>query len=59
MTLGHYVGKGEARLRAGWQTVADFIEAAEVPGSPALLSSTQGGLLDVTVRQYEPMLGTV
>ncbi|CAM4003003.1 tyrosine-type recombinase/integrase [Bordetella tumulicola] len=26
VTLGHYVGKGEAQLRAGWQTVADFIE---------------------------------
>ncbi|MBB5217317.1 tyrosine-type recombinase/integrase [Parapusillimonas granuli] len=25
VTLGHYVGKGEAQLRAGWQTVADFI----------------------------------
>lgn len=28
VTLGHYVGKGEAQLRAGWQTVADFIESA-------------------------------
>lgn len=28
VTLGHYVGKSEAQLRAGWQTVADFIEAA-------------------------------
>lgn len=28
VTLGHYIGKGEAQLRAGWQTVADFIEAA-------------------------------
>lgn len=28
VTLGHYVGKGEAQLRAGWQTVADFIENA-------------------------------
>ncbi len=26
VTLGHYVGKSEAQLRAGWQTVADFIE---------------------------------
>ncbi|MDK7587472.1 integrase family protein [Alcaligenes faecalis subsp. phenolicus] len=35
VTLGHYVGKGEAQLRDGWQTVADFIEGAaaqeEVP----------------------------
>ena len=28
VTLGHYVGKSEAQLRAGWQTVADFIEGA-------------------------------
>jgi integrase len=30
VTLGHYVGKSEAQLRAGWQVVADFIEAAAV-----------------------------
>lgn len=30
VTLGHYVGKSEAQLRAGWQTVADFIESAAV-----------------------------
>jgi len=28
VTLGHYVGKTEAQLRAGWQTVADHIERA-------------------------------
>ena len=28
VTLGHYVGKSEGQLRAGWQTVADFIDAA-------------------------------
>ena len=28
VTLGHCVGKSEAQLRAGWQTVADFIDAA-------------------------------
>ena len=26
VTLGHYVGKSEAQLRAGWQAVADFVE---------------------------------
>ena len=31
MTLGHYVGKSEAQLLAGWQTVADFVEAARPP----------------------------
>jgi integrase len=28
VTLGHYVKKSEAQLCAGWQAVADFIEAA-------------------------------
>ncbi len=28
VTLGHYVGKSEAQLRAGWQAVADFVETA-------------------------------
>ncbi len=28
VTLGHYVGKSEAQLRAAWQTVADFIDGA-------------------------------
>ena len=28
VTLGHYVSKSEAQLRAGWQAVADFIDAA-------------------------------
>lgn len=39
VTLGHYVGKSEAQLRAAWQTVADFIEAEaakEAQPGPAL-----------------------
>jgi hypothetical protein len=28
VTLGPYIGKSEAQLRAGWHTVADFIDAA-------------------------------
>lgn len=28
VALGHYVGKSETQLRAGWQPVADFIESA-------------------------------
>jgi integrase len=35
VTLGHYVGKGEAQLRAGWQVVADFVHAAAVVVSDA------------------------
>ena len=43
VTLGHYVAKSEAQLRAGWQAVADWIEA-EAQGcetrSKARLGST-------------------
>jgi len=28
VTLGHYVAKSEAQLRAGWQAVADFVDEA-------------------------------
>jgi hypothetical protein len=28
VTLGRYVAKSEAQLRAGWQAVADFVEEA-------------------------------
>jgi hypothetical protein len=37
VTLGQYVGKSEGQLRTGWQTVADFIDAA------AQLSTTNDG----------------
>jgi hypothetical protein len=46
VTLGHYVGKSEAQLRAGWQTVADFIEAAALgagPRDPSGLSDELAG----------------
>jgi hypothetical protein len=43
VTLGHYVGKSETQLRAGWQTVADFIDAASAneaqPKPPELMES--------------------
>jgi len=29
VTLGRYVAKNQAQLRAGWQAVADFVEEAE------------------------------
>lgn len=32
VTLGHYVAKSEAQLRAGWQAVADFVEEAAQKG---------------------------
>jgi hypothetical protein len=43
VTLGHYVGKSEAQLRAAWQTVADFIEAtAAVESTPPPSVRTSG-----------------
>lgn len=42
VTLGHYVGKGEAQLRAGWQTVADFIAQAAATELDCLAASAAG-----------------
>jgi hypothetical protein len=44
VTLGHYVGKSEAQLRAAWQTVADFIDAeaakeAQLAPAPSVRAS--------------------
>ncbi len=33
VTGGHYVAKSEAQLRAGWQSVADFIEQQAAQGT--------------------------
>jgi hypothetical protein len=59
VTLGHYVGKSEAQLRAGWQTVADFIEAAaaqecrtEVLALQKLRPASVGG------STWQPALGS-
>lgn len=54
VTLGHYVGKGEAQLRAGWQTVADFIgnAAAEETArraTPDAMPAADAGELVVAV----------
>ena len=48
VTLGHYVGKSEAQLRAGWQTVADFVEAAPVP------AQSEMRILRVSARPSTP-----
>jgi hypothetical protein len=46
VTLGHYVGKSEAQLRATWQTVADFIDAAAAKAAqPAPAPSARTGLV--------------
>ena len=36
VTLGHYIGKSETQLRAAWQTVADFIDAAAAAANTEL-----------------------
>ena len=52
MTLGHYVGKSEAQLRAGWQTVADFIDAAATePHSKPLKTQRARKSWRATARQ--------
>lgn len=33
VTAGHYVAKSESQLRAGWQAVADFIDAQAAPAA--------------------------
>jgi len=44
VTLGHYVGKSETQLRAAWQTVADFIEAAATfEAEPTHQTPARGG----------------
>ena len=48
VTLGHYVGKSETQLRAGWQTVADFVEAAAAP------AQSPGHPVRVNARQTAP-----
>ena len=51
VTLGHYVAKSDAQLRAGWQAVADWIEAEAqkcaahskaLPGSAAMVAARDG-----------------
>ena len=53
VTLGHYVGKSEAQLRAGWQTVADFIEAAAAPVGPR--THGVGKRQNASVRRATPL----
>lgn len=44
VTLGHYVGKSEAQLRAAWQAVADFVDTVAQEGEThaSKLSSVNG-----------------
>jgi integrase len=42
VTLDHHVSKSEAKLRAGWQTVADFIDASAAPVPPIAPDNERG-----------------
>jgi hypothetical protein len=51
VTLGHYVGKSETQLRAGWQTVADFVEAAATPAESPVQIPRVSALPSVPARR--------
>jgi Arm DNA-binding domain len=65
VTLGHYVGKSEAQLRAAWQTVADFIEAeaaketqpAPAPPARSGRRAPRGGPVPAAATHRRPSRG--
>lgn len=50
VTGGHYVGKSETQLRAGWQAVADLIESLAGEPHKAAASKKSGGKI-VAIRE--------
>jgi len=56
VTLGHYVAKSDAQLRAGWQAVADWIEA-EAQRCAARSKAPAGGIAPVAVSRAQPHEG--
>jgi hypothetical protein len=58
VTLGHYVAKSDAQLRAGWQAVADWIEA-EAQKCAAQAKSLPGGSIAPSVSCKKPPNGAV
>jgi integrase len=53
VTLGHYVAKSDAQLRAGWQAVADWIEA-EARNCAMPSKAPPGGLAPVAASRTHP-----
>jgi hypothetical protein len=53
VTLGHYVAKSDAQLRAGWQVVADWIEA-EAQRCATHANSLPGGIAPVAASRAPP-----
>ena len=51
VTLGHYVGKSETQLRAGWQTVADFVKAAPAPAQSPVQTPRVSALPSAPARR--------
>jgi len=51
VTLGHYVAKGDAQLRAGWQAAADWIEAQRCA---AHSRASPGGIAPIAASRAQP-----
>jgi len=58
VTLGHYVAKSDAQLRAGWQAVADWIEA-EAQRCAAHSKVPLGSVASVDALRAKPQHGVV
>jgi integrase len=56
VTLGHYVAKSDAQLRAGWQAVADWIED-EAQRCAAHSKALSGSVASVAARRAKPRGG--
>ena len=56
VTLGHYVAKSDAQLRAGWQAVADWIEA-EAQRCATHSKALPGSVASVAARCATPRGG--
>jgi hypothetical protein len=57
VTLGHYVAKSDAQLRAGWQAVADWIEA-EAQGSETRSKARTGSTVAAAAPSTKALDGT-
>ncbi len=56
VTLGHYVTKSDAQLRAGWQAVADWIEA-RAKRCAAHPKVHLGGIASIAAPRARPLDG--
>jgi len=56
VTLGHYMAKSDAQLRAGWQAVADWIET-EAQRCAAQSKVPLGSVASVAAPRAKPQDG--